>query len=149
MFKMKKIIAIAVAILAFATVSSAQSKAIGLRGGYGAELSYQHYVGGSNFAEFDLGMFNHSALLSGIYNFVLAGDGNFNFYAGPGAQIGMWSYDGSSGLDAALAGQIGIEYNFAIPLNISLDWRPSFHFLGDSVKGFDYFGAALGIRYKF
>lgn len=147
---MKKIITVAAAVLAFAAVASAQPKAIGIRGGYGAELSYQHYVGASNFAEFDLGMFSHSALVSAIYDFVLYDSGNFSFYAGPGAQVGMWKVGENSGLDTAIAGQIGLEFKLGIPLNISVDWRPSFHFIGDdNIRGFDYTGAALGIRYRF
>lgn len=147
---MKKFIAIAVALVAFAAVSSAQPKALGLRGGYGAELSYQQYMGGSSFAELDLGMFGHSMLVSGLYDFSIYSEGGFNFYAGPGAQVGLWSVDGKSGLDAAVAGQIGFEYNFNIPLSISIDWRPAFHFIGtDGVKGFNYTGAALGVRYRF
>lgn len=147
---MKKFIAIAVALVAFAAVSSAQPKTIGIRGGYGAELSYQQYMGGSNFAEFDLGMFGHSILVSGLYDFVIFEEGGFNFYAGPGAQVGLWAVEGKSGLDAAVAGQIGFEYNFSFPLTLSIDWRPAFHFLGtDDVKGLNYSGAALGIRYRF
>lgn len=84
--------------------------AIGVRAGYGGELSYQHSIG-SNFAEFDLGLFGHSAAVSGIYDFIIAGNGSFNFYAGPGARIGAW---------------VGKDYS-----------------------GFDAFGAALGIRYRF
>ena len=123
--------------------------AIGVRAGYGGELSFQHSIG-SNFAEFDLGLFGHSAAVSGIYDFIIAGNGSFNFYAGPGARIGAWVGKDYSGFDLGLAGQIGFEYNFGIPLQLSLDWKPIFHFLGsEGAKGFDVFGAALGIRYRF
>ena len=48
---MKKFFAVMVAALAFAAVASAQPKAVGVRVGNGAEVSYQHYLGGSNFIE--------------------------------------------------------------------------------------------------
>lgn len=147
---MKKFIAIAVALVAFAAVSSAQPRTLGLRGGYGAELSYQQNLGGANFAEIDLGMFDHSILVSGLYDFVLFSEGGFNFYAGPGAQVGLWAVNGKSGLDAAVAGQVGFEYNFGIPFTISLDWRPAFHFIGaEGISGLNFTGAALGLRYRF
>ena len=44
---MKKFFAVMVAALAFAAVASAQPKAVGVRVGNGAEVSYQHYLGGS------------------------------------------------------------------------------------------------------
>lgn len=145
---MKKFIAIAVALVAFAAVSAAQPRALGIRAGYGGELSYQHSFG-ANFAEFDLGLFNNAAAISGIYDFIIAGDGIFNFYAGPGAQLGLWTGD-YSGFDLAVCGQVGLEYNFTFPLQISLDWKPVFHFIGDEgAKGFYGAGAALGLRYRF
>ena len=39
---MKKTLIIIASLLAFAVVASAQPRAIGVRAGYGAELSYQH-----------------------------------------------------------------------------------------------------------
>ena len=53
---MKKIILIAAMICGFAVAASAQPKALGLRFGYGAELSDQHNVAGANFIEADLGL---------------------------------------------------------------------------------------------
>lgn len=146
---MKKLIAITVALVAFAAVAAAQPRAIGFRAGYGGELSYQHSIG-SNFAEFDLGLFGHSAAISGIYDFIIAGDDHFNFYAGPGARLGTWVGKDYSGFDLGIAGQIGFEYNFNFPLQISLDWKPVFHFIGsEGARGFDAYGAALGVRYRF
>lgn len=146
---MKKFLAIAVALVAFAAVASAQPRALGLRAGYGGELSYQHSIG-SNFAEFDLGLFGHSAAISGIYDFIIAGDGNFNFYAGPGARLGTWVGKDYAGFDLGIAAQVGLEYNFSFPLQISIDWKPIWHFIGDDAyRGFDGYGAALGLRYRF
>ena len=141
---MKKIIVLAVALLCFAAVASAQSKAIGIRGTYGVELSYQHNSG-PGFFEFDAGLFNRLIDVTCIYDFNIAPIGPLNFYAGPGAFVA--TLPGENVLCAGLAGQVGLEYTFNFPLQISLDWRPWFNF----VDGFfgHYNGAALGIRYAF
>jgi len=144
---MKKILAIAVALFAFVAVASAQPRAIGVRAGYGGELSYQHSIG-SNFAEFDLGWMANGVYLTGIYDFILAGDGAFNFYAGPGASLGYYKYNSNNNyrFDAGLAAQVGIEYNFSAPVTLSFDWRPGFYFVGSY---FNWTPFALGIRYRF
>ena len=123
---MKKIILIAAIMLGFAVASSAQPKAIGLRIGGSAELSYQHYVG-SNFIEADLGLesFKHLGIAA-TYNFMISEFGSgFGFYAGPGVGLGF-----GEKLSVGIAGQVGIEYNF---VGIGLvGWYPH-----------------LGIRYNF
>lgn len=144
---MKKLIAIAVAILCFAAVASAQPKAIGIRGTYGAELSYQHYTG-PGFWEFDAGLFNKMLDVCAIYDFIIAPIGPLNLYAGPGAYVAMWPQDKDGLLlNAGAVGQIGLEYTFDFPLQLSLDWRPCFNFV--NAFGWSPYGAAFGIRYAF
>ena len=148
---MKKLIIVVIAALGLAVTAMAQPRALGVRVTYGAEISYQHALG-SNFLEADLGLFGNGFYLTGVYDFIFANEGNFNFYAGPGAQLGFASYtneDGNKGLafGAGVVGQIGAEYNFAsIPLQMSLDWRPCFSI---TCGGFGWQGFALGIRYSF
>lgn len=142
---MKKAILIIAAVLCFATVASAQSRSLGVRATYGAELSYQHSVG-SNFVEADLGWFRNGFYLTGIYDFIFASEGNFNFYAGPGAALGFYNTSEAKGFNIGVAGQLGMEYNFNVPIQLSLDWRPVFNFIHG---GFGWEGIALGIRYRF
>ena len=79
---MKKVIVTLLAVLAFVGVASAQPKAIGVRAGYGGELSYQHYVAGSNFIEGDLGFWGDGGFsLTGLYNFDLGQSGMFGTLA--------------------------------------------------------------------
>lgn len=150
---MKKIFAVVLAAFAFTFAASAQPKAIGVRVGYGAEVSYQHYLGGSNFLEADLGFMSNGFRLTGVYDFNLGNSGNFNFYAGPGASLGLVNgYDANNNvvtrLSAAVVGQVGAEFAVpGVPLNFSLDWRPAIYFTGGNVFGWD--GFALGIRYRF
>lgn len=148
---MKKILAIAFSVLAFAAVASAQPRAIGIRAGYGAELSYQQSAG-QNFLEFDLGLAAQDIVVSGIYDFCFGIDSGFNFFIGPGAQVGMYHYakpeqEVAMNLGVGIGGNLGLEYEFSgIPFNISLDWRPMWDFLG---AGGRWSSANLGFRYRF
>lgn len=147
---MKKVLIVALSVLMFGVAASAQPRALGVRATWGAEVSYQHNLG-ANFVEADLGLFNGGFYLTGIYDFVFASEGNFNFYAGPGAQVGFYGgYDDNGNsvtkMSLGIAGQVGAEYNFSLPISVSLDWRPTFNFIGG---GFGWQGFALGIRYRF
>lgn len=152
---MKKIIIIAAMLLGFAVAASAQPRALGLRGGYGAELSYQHSTG-NNFVEADLGLYGINTLnVAATYNFMIAQPewtdrGEWGFYAGPGAAVGL-GFGEASHLTVGVVGQIGLEYSFWFPLQLSIDVRPQVGFtLADKMAlGFGGFYPALGIRYRF
>ncbi|NAS30615.1 hypothetical protein GTQ40_06505 [Flavobacteriaceae bacterium R38] len=153
-------------IMAIGIALSAHSQeisknALGLRlgdsDGFGAEISYQRGIGDNNRLEFGLGWRdsdNFNAFrLSGLYQWVFPLDGNFNWYTGAGGGIGSVDFDddfiggGDSETFVFIAGDIGIEYNFDIPLLLSLDFRPEFGF-NDFNDDLD-FDIALGIRYQF
>ena len=122
------------------------SKAIGVRLTYGGEVSYQHPLSSSNRLEANLGYgLGYGLGLSGAYQWVWdlsALAEGFNWYAGVGAGASVGDYFCLRAL-----GQVGIEYNFNIPLQISLDYRPSLYFTG--YPGFGASDAAFSIRYKF
>lgn len=132
--------------------------ALGLRlgdsDGFGAEISYQRALSGNNRLEFDLGWRSgkewNGFKLAGLYQWVWQLDGSFNWYAGVGGGLGSYSFD-SKHVDNETfifaAGDIGIEYNFDIPLLLSLDFRPELGF-GDFRDDID-FDIALGLRYQF
>ena len=151
---MKKIIIVAALVLGFAAAAAAQPRAVGLRGGYGAELSYQHTLG-TNFLEADLGLVMNGLNVAATYNFMLAQPqwtdrGEWGVYAGPGAAVGLGLGEASH-LNVAVAGQIGLEYTFWFPLQLSIDLRPQLG-IGFAEKSTMYFGGwcpALGVRYKF
>lgn len=160
---MKKLILSAVMLVGLAFASNAQeisNNALGLRlgsnDGFGGEISYQRALGSNNRLEVDLGWRNNddydSFKLVGLYQWVWNIDGGFNWYAGVGGGVGSYSIDepvDKSGAFFLAAGDLGIEYNFPIPLIISLDIRPELYF-GDKFRN-DNFGPdiALGIRYQF
>lgn len=155
-------------VLLFATASmNAQDisdHALGLRlgdsDGFGAEISYQKSIGRFNRAEFDLGWRdsrNFDAFkLAGLYQWVHQLDGNFNWYYGVGGGLGSVDFeplpsgDDDDGLFVFAAGDLGVEYNFDIPLLLSLDFRPEIGILGyDGFNDNFDFDIALGIRYQF
>ncbi|MBR6247343.1 MAG: hypothetical protein IKR15_08335 [Bacteroidales bacterium] len=144
---MKRFILIVAAVLGIAIAASAQPRAIGVRAGYGAELSYQHTLGGANFLEVDLGWWSTGINAALAYDFNIAPLGPFGFYAGPAADVWMFNADGTSGLGLGVGAQVGLEYDFSFPLQLSLDWRPLFTIL--PATGFGWNSIALGIRYRF
>ena len=164
---MKKIFLLALVLIGFTTAATAQDisdNAIGLRlgdnDGFGGEISYQRALGSNNRLEVDLGIRsgnNYDGFkLAGLYQWVWNIDGGFNWYAGVGGGLGSYSFDNlPNGIDDSetfvfVAGDVGIEYNFDIPLQLSLDARPEIGF-GDEFYGNDDldFDIALGIRYQF
>ncbi len=148
---MKKAIIVVLSVLMFGAALSAQPRTIGLRLGYGAELSYQHDLGSANFLEADLGLVGKDFYLSGLYDFSFAQSGIFSFYGGPGATLGFWDNGDNTEISFGIAGQIGTEVDLepyiAFPLRVSLDWRPTFGLVGNT--GFHAGGFALGVRYVF
>ncbi|WP_317046946.1 hypothetical protein [Flavobacterium kingsejongi] len=137
--------------------------------GFSAEVTYQRALSSDNRLEVDLGWrssdyrgYDYNAVkLTGLYQWVWNIDKGFNWYAGVGGGIGTWSYDfdhngpydrdyDDSGALLYAAGNIGIEYNFDIPLMVALDFRPEFYFTNDDFRN-DHFGPdiALSVRYRF
>jgi hypothetical protein len=162
---MKKIILSVIMLIGLAFTTNAQEiskNALGLRlgdnDGFGGEISYQRGLSSNNRLEFDLGWRNSKNVdafkLAGLYQWVWNIDHGFNWYAGVGGGLGSWRYNeggtSDSGTILFAAGDLGIEYNFDIPLLISLDFRPELYFNSDKYRE-NNFGPdiALSIRYQF
>lgn len=142
---MKRTLLIIIAALLSITALNAQPRAIGARLGYGAEVSYQHYLNG-NFIEADLGTSAFRSLqLHVVHNWVIATPvwttkGDWLFYGGAGLGTGYCNFTetrsysegpmyGNVTIDRkygflGVAGQLGLEYTFWFPLQISVDIRP-------------------------
>nr|WP_298656569.1 hypothetical protein [uncultured Flavobacterium sp.] len=156
---MKKALILSLFVLGFVFTAQAQNfskNTIGFRlgdnDGFGSEISYQRGISSKNRIEFDLGWRNSKQVdaikLTGLYQWIWNIDKGFNWYAGAGGGLGNWSSNGTNDAFLFVAGDIGIEYNFDFPLQLSLDLRPEIY-LSDGVS--DDFGPdlALGIRYRF
>ena len=170
---MKKIILSVVMLVALAFTAQAQEiskNAIGLRfgsnGGFGTEITYQRGLSSNNRLELDLGWrnrnnyndnkYNDNAIkLTALYQWVWNIDGGFNWYAGVGGGVGSYNrdYDDDRNYDnnvfAFAAGNIGIEYNFDIPLLLSIDFRPEFGGNGGYYKNNYGSDVALALKYQF
>ena len=160
---MKKLFITASLFVGFVLISQAQKisqNALGLRfgdnDGFGSEVSYQRALGDSNRFEANVGWRNSKNVaatkLTGLYQWVWNIDGNFNWYAGAGAGLGSWRYNkngfSDSGTFVFAAGDVGVEYDFDIPLLLSLDFRPEF---GGSGYYENNYGSdiAISVRYQF
>lgn len=157
---MKKVIIMVIALVGLSFVASAQPKAIGGRVGYSFEASYEHYIGNPNFLEVNAGVFDFTDpgfRLTGTYNWVFAqpawtSQGNWSWYAGPGVCLGTAYYNSDDRFFFGVVGQVGLEYEFDFPLQLSADIRPVFgicdgEFYGD---GLSYgFFPTISVRYCF
>ena len=147
---MKKTLLIVIALLGLSLAAVAQPKAIGVRGGlfgphFNGEISYEHWAtlfdNDYDFAEIDLG----------------TDRGEWGFYAGPGLALGYGTgnklkEDGTTEPKArpflGFAAQLGLEYTFWFPLQLSVDFRPSFMIPAFMNRG-NWYGFAIAARYAF
>lgn len=162
---MKRTLATLALVFGAVFYSNAQvnDHAIGLRlGGYdgdnGIEISYQHGFSEKNRVELDLGLrggkYFSSTTFTGVYHWDWNIIEGLNWYVGPGAAVNFWrwkdnSNNKDSGVNIAIGGQIGLEYDFqdlGAPILVSLDTRPMYDINGYGGSGFGW-GYALGVRY--
>ena len=160
---MKKCLLI-VALAATCALAYTQPRAIGVRLGYGAEVSYEHQLG-QNMISLEVGVpgFNHLEAAC-TYNWIDPFNatvpwnqkGEWHWYMGVGGAFQTtWFANGAGFIGAA--GRFGIEYDFWFPLQLSLDFRPTlgvaFGYGSGAGASFGYdvyqAGLGLGVRYKF
>ena len=151
---MKRFLIAAVLVLGLCATANAQPRAIGGTIGYGIDFSYQNYVGGqSNMIDLAVGLWGFNGIHAACnYDWIFPIQGGWNWYVGPGAGVGFdFAHGDDKGYFAlSVGGQIGVEYNFNIPLNLSLDYRPMINVLGfNNGHWGNFYGVALGIRYRF
>jgi len=154
---MKRLIMALIVLTAFAQGASAQAKgssyktALGVKFYPGAGITLKHFVK-SNAALEGIAYFSNKGFrITGLYelHYDLLQVEGLKWYVGPGAHVGFYDdkyYDGNTyfGID----GILGIDYKIkGAPLNLSLDWNPSFEF-GTNSAGFNSYGG-LAIRFAF
>ena len=152
---MKKLLLVLIAVMGISFAANAQNNAIGVRLGTDAEVSLQLGMGDHNRLELDLGVngllnWNEYRFfsLTGIYQWHWNIVEGLGWYVGPGAQVSYFQTTaGNNYFNVSVGGQIGLDYDFPIPLQLSLDARPMWNFLGN-YAGFGW-GACFGIRYQF
>jgi hypothetical protein len=156
---MKKLVltlTFAVCFLAFVDAQD-YNTGIGLRGGLYNGLTVKHFLGSKAAVEGILASRWRGLEITGLYEMHnrLADVDRLNWYYGIGGHIGFYNSDyttwGDINTDYTVIGIdliLGLEYNFsAVPINISIDWKPAFNLVGYSRFWGD--GGALSVRYIF
>lgn len=167
---MKKLGMIAVSMLLMAGItaraqnakpqneSSSYTTALGVKlWGDGGGISFKHFVSPNRALEGIAYFWSRGTRITGLYefHFDFAGAPGLKWYVGPGAHVGFYNtyYDkyypyGNSGSYIGIDGVLGLDYKFTgAPINLSLDWQPSFEF--GPYRGFVNSWGGLGIRYTF
>lgn len=161
---MKKLIfTLAIMFACFAAYSQANYKsAIGLRLGYPASISFKTFLNESNALEAYVGFRRWSYVnyvnigaLYEVHN-AFANVEGLSWYYGGGANVYFWNYDDVyftddyNSLNVGISGCLGLDYKFAnAPVNLSVDWVPTF-VIGDAYYGgFRGDAGALSVRYTF
>ena len=116
---------------------------------YPGAVSVKHFVTDKNALEGIAYFWNRGTRITGLYEIhgEIENAGGLKWYIGHGAHVGFYNnkyYAGATyiGLD----GVLGLDYKFkSAPINLSIDWQPSFEF-GDGA-GFSGNWGGLAIRY--
>ncbi len=161
---MKKIILSLLLIIGGYFIANAQNMnmgstyktAIGVKF-YPGAFSIKSFIQGNNALEGLAYLSPDQFRLTGLYEIHanIEGVEGLKWYVGPGAHIGFWNSswvkefpDRNSGVAIGVDGVLGLDYKTkGAPLDFSLDWQPSFTFVG-----YNYFEGGwggLGIRYTF
>ena len=116
---------------------------------YPGAITLKHFIRENRALE-GIGYFwDRGFRITGLYE--IHGDINdvsgLKWYVGPGAHVGFYNakYYGG-GTSIGVDGVLGLDYKFDdVPINISLDWQPSFEF--GNYNGFTGNFGGLSIRY--
>ena len=135
------------------TNSSSYQTALGVKF-YPGAITFKHFLTGNNAGELIGYFWNHGFRLTGLYEIHgdISGASGLKWYVGPGAHIGFYDYynhyNHIDGTYIGIDGVLGLDYKFnGAPINMSVDWQPSFEF-GDNV-GFVGNWGGIAIRYTF
>jgi hypothetical protein len=160
---MQKLVIVLGFVCITATVS-AQKMALG--SGYKTAIGVKYYPGSITVKSFTKSNVALEGLVSfwedgmrftGLYEIYgdINGAEGLKWYLGPGAHLGFWNDnwknkypERDAGVMFGIDGVIGLDYKIkGAPIDVSLDWQPSFNFVG-----YNYFEGGwggIGIRYAF
>lgn len=126
--------------------------ALGVKVWDGGGISFKTFLIPKNALELIGYFYRYGTRITGLYEIYgnIEGAPGLKWYVGPGAHLGLYNYKGYYG-DKAVAGVdgvLGLDYKInKAPLNLSIDWQPSFEFADN--RGFAGSWGGLGIRYTF
>jgi hypothetical protein len=168
---MKKVILLSSIAFMFCILTASAQKS-GARGSsYQTALGVKFYPGAvtlKHFIKSDVALegiayfFNRGLRVTGLYEFHgdINGAPGLKWYVGPGAHVGFYNdhyyrdrdynYKGTSYVGVGIDGVLGLDYKFnGAPINLSLDWQPSFEFGNNYKNGFSGDWGGFAIRYTF
>lgn len=154
---MKKLIALIIIITALSNQEinaqengSSYKTAIGVKF-YPGGLTIKHFIKENAALEGILYLWDRGTRVTGLYEFHgdIKNAPGLKWYIGPGAHVGFYNdkhYNG--GTSIGVDGVLGLDYKFkGAPINMSVDWQPSFEF-GD-YAGFGSGFGGIAVRYAF
>ena len=128
--------------------SDSYKTAIGVKF-YPGSLTIKHFINNNTALE-GIAYFFNGVRITGLYEI----HGNINdvnglrWYVGPGAHVGFYNTKYGGGSSIGIDGVLGLDYKFrGAPINVSLDWQPSFEFGNNYGNGFTGNWGGLSIRY--
>lgn len=120
--------------------------AIGAKLWTGGGISVKTFIKDNNALEF-IGYFDrYGTRITGLYEIHgnLSSEGALKWYVGPGAHVGLYKGITAVGID----GVVGVDYKFTnMPLNLALDWQPSFELGSGTRNGFNGNWGGFAIRF--
>ena len=128
--------------------SSNYQTAVGVKF-YPGSLTIKHFIN-SNTALEGIVYFNRGSRITGLYEIYgnISDVNGLRWYIGPGAHVGFYNTKYGGGSSVGIDGVLGLDYKFSgAPINVSLDWQPSFEFGNNYGNGFTGNWGGLAIRY--
>lgn len=120
-------------------------------------VTLKHFLNGNkNAAEFIGYFYKYGTRITGLYE--IHNDINdapgLKWYIGPGAHVSFYdknkNNDRYGGAAIGVDGVLGLDYKIRpAPINLSLDWHPSFEFGDNYNNGFSGDWVGFAIRYTF
>jgi len=147
-----------IAVLAISGVAAQQSKsfhssdyktALGVKF-YPGAFSVKHFVNNNNALEGLAYFWNRGLRVTGLYeiHYDINDVNGLKWYVGPGAHVGFYDNKYGGGTSIGIDGVLGLDYKFSeAPINLSIDWQPSFEFGNNYGNGFTGNWGGFAIRY--
>ena len=129
--------------------SSNYTTAVGVKF-YPGAITVKHFINDNTALE-GLGYFwNKGFRITGLYE--IHGDfktvDGLKWYMGPGAHVGFYDTKYGGGSSIGVDGVLGLDYKLeGAPINLSVDWQPSFEFGKKDENGFIGNWGGFSIRY--
>lgn len=128
-------------------------RAVGVKFSSGVAATYKQFVADTKAIEGQAMFFKEGVRFVGLYEFHfynIPGVDGLSWYAGPGAHVGVYrpqyKTEHNTATDVGIDGVIGLDYKIkSLPINLSVDWQPSYSLLGNA--GLQPQFGGLAVRY--